>query len=64
MGCYLHGLFVNDGFRHAFFAHISQKYDPKHRQQQFHIFLDQQLDSLAAICEDNLDIDKICMLAK
>ena len=56
MGCYLHGLFAADGFRHAFLSRLKNRaasglaYDAE---------VDAVLDRLAAHLETHLDLDRL-----
>ncbi len=56
MGCYLHGLFASDAFRHAFLARLRDRapagiaYDHQ---------VDHTLDALAAHLETHLDLDAL-----
>jgi len=61
-GTYLHGLFTNDAFRHAFLADISGErqlsgisYDP---------LVEQTLDDLAGHLELHLDLDAVLRIAR
>jgi adenosylcobyric acid synthase len=60
-GCYLHGLFASDRFRHAFL-------DGLHRREASGIAydaeIDRVLDNLALHLEDALDIERILEVAR
>ncbi|MDP6022105.1 MAG: cobyric acid synthase [Alphaproteobacteria bacterium] len=56
-GCYLHGLFRADGFRHAYLSALRAR---AQSGINHHALVDRTLDGLAAHLEDNLDLD--CML--
>jgi adenosylcobyric acid synthase len=61
MGCYVHGLFAADGFRHAFLARL------KARQPSGVRFEDQietTLDALADHLEAHVDLDGLLVLAR
>jgi adenosylcobyric acid synthase len=60
MGCYVHGLFAADGFRHAFLARL------KNRARSglcFERQIDATLDRLADHLEAHLDLDGLLRLA-
>jgi adenosylcobyric acid synthase len=60
MGCYVHGLFAADGFRHAFLARL------KERQASGLMFeqqIDATLDALADHLEAHIDLDGLLALA-
>ena len=52
-GCYLHGLFASDGFRHAFLAGIRER---KASELQYEEAVERTLDELAAHLERTLDL--------
>ena len=60
-GCYLHGLFAADGFRHAFLARL------KPRRTSGTVYerqVDQTLDQLADHLERHLDVDRLLAAAR
>ena len=61
MGCYLHGLFAADGFRHAFLRRLRSR---DLSGINFEAQLDATLDALAAHLEQHLDLDRILELAR
>lgn len=60
-GCYLHGLFAADGFRHAFLHGLSGRV---RSGINFDAGIDAILDDLAAHLEASLDLDAILELAR
>ncbi|MFP6743524.1 MAG: cobyric acid synthase, partial [Alphaproteobacteria bacterium] len=60
LGCYLHGLFADDSFRHGFLARLADRgtsgvaYDHQ---------VDQALDAIASGLEDCLDLDRLWEIA-
>jgi len=60
MGCYLHGLFVNDEFRHAFLKKLRSRVNPKSHYRQS---IDRILDRWADHLEKHLDCRKIQEIA-
>ncbi|MCH8809768.1 MAG: cobyric acid synthase [Proteobacteria bacterium] len=61
MGCYLHGLFAADGFRHAFLSRL------KERQSSglaYEAEVERVLDHLAAHLETHLDLDALLEAAR
>ncbi|MHC8491296.1 cobyric acid synthase [Thalassospira sp. SM2505] len=62
LGCYLHGLFGSDAFRHGFLAAIGGDDGP--RQSSFDAGVDTALDELADHLETCLDLDGLLELAK
>ncbi len=62
LGCYLHGLFGSDDFRHAFLAMISAR--DVNRGTHFEAGIDAALDELADHLESCLDLDGMLELAK
>ncbi|MFQ5774285.1 MAG: cobyric acid synthase [Kiloniellaceae bacterium] len=61
MGCYLHGLFAADAFRHAFLARL------KHRAASglaYEAEIDAVLDRLAEHLEAHLDLDRLLVAAR
>ncbi|MEE9388688.1 MAG: cobyric acid synthase [Paracoccaceae bacterium] len=59
LGCYLHGLFSNDGFRQGFLATLGAK--PAH--MNYDETVQSALNDLAAHLEQHLDLDQILELA-
>jgi adenosylcobyric acid synthase len=62
LGCYLHGLFASDDFRHAFLARLRS--GATHHRTQFEAGVDAALDELADHLEACLDLDAMLELAK
>ena len=62
MGCYLHGLFGSDAFRHAFLARIGG--NGVSNALNFEAGIDSSLDELADHLESCLDLDGMLALAK
>lgn len=62
MGCYLHGLFGSDAFRHAFLARMGG--DGMSNGLNFEAGIDASLDALADHLEACLDLDGMLELAK
>eukprot|EP00163_Fabomonas_tropica_P018948 TRINITY_DN33356_c0_g1_i1.p1 TRINITY_DN33356_c0_g1~~TRINITY_DN33356_c0_g1_i1.p1 ORF type:complete len:106 (+),score=12.83 TRINITY_DN33356_c0_g1_i1:31-318(+) len=62
LGCYLHGLFGSDGFRHAFLGRLCS--GTVHQTTHFEAGIDAALDELADHLEDCLDLDGMLELAK
>lgn len=62
MGCYLHGLFGSDAFRHGFLARFGRTKAP--RNTRFEAEIDRTLDGLADHLESCLDLDGLLELAK
>jgi adenosylcobyric acid synthase len=62
MGCYLHGLFGSDAFRHAYLGRLST--NGSLRDTQFEAGIDAALDELADHLEGCLDLDGMFELAK
>jgi adenosylcobyric acid synthase len=61
LGCYLHGLFAADGFRHAFLNRL------KARQTSglaYEAQVEETLDGLAAHLEAHLDLDRLLEVAR
>jgi len=61
MGCYLHGLFGSDAFRHAFLARIKER---AASGVAFEHQIDATLDALADHLEGCLDVDRLLTLAR
>ena len=61
MGCYLHGLFASDAFRHAFLARIAQG---AAGTVAYEARVEAALDTLAAQLERELDLDRLLELAR
>ena len=61
MGCYVHGLFAADAFRHAFLARLR----PRHASGLvFEQQIEQTLDALADHLEASIDVDGLLALAR
>jgi adenosylcobyric acid synthase len=61
MGCYLHGLFAADGFRHSFLEGIRRRASSG---LAYESQVEATLDSLAAHLERHLDLDRILAIAR
>ena len=61
MGCYLHGLFAADGFRHRFLDRLRRR---ARSGVAFEAALERTLDSLAAHLEAHLDLDGLLAVAR
>ena len=61
MGCYLHGLFAADGFRHAF---LSRLRDRATRGVAYEAGIERTLDRLAEHLEAHLDLDALLEAAR
>jgi adenosylcobyric acid synthase len=61
MGCYLHGLFAADAFRHAFLARIR---DRAESGLAYEAEVERTLDALAAHLEAHLDLDALLEAAR
>ena len=59
-GCYLHGLFAADDFRHAFLDRLKRR---DHSGNAYEQDIEQTLDLLAAHLESHLDVDGLLELA-
>jgi adenosylcobyric acid synthase len=60
MGCYLHGLFAADGFRHAFLDRIRRR---ELGLRDYEASVEAALDGLAAHLEGCLDLDRLLAIA-
>jgi adenosylcobyric acid synthase len=66
-GTYLHGLFDNDGFRHAFLGELAQEHRIAPAEApawSFRTFQETQLDRLADLLRSHLDMALIWKLIK
>jgi adenosylcobyric acid synthase len=61
MGCYVHGLFAADGFRHAFLARLKARAPSRLAFEQQ---IDATLDALADHLEAHVDLDGLLALAR
>ncbi len=61
MGCYLHGLFAADGFRHAFLSRLK---DRQSSGLAFEAEVERVIDHLAAHLEAHLDLDALLEAAR
>lgn len=61
MGCYLHGLFAADGFRHAF---LNRLREGRAAGGNYEASVDRVLDLLADHLEENLDVDALLKAAR
>ena len=61
MGCYLHGLFVDDAFRHRFLARFR---DRSFEATAYAEQVENSLDALADAMEEHLDIDGMLRIAR
>ncbi len=59
-GCYLHGLFAADDFRHAFLNRLKKR---EQTQTAYEQRVERTLDTLAAHLESHLDVDGLLDLA-
>ncbi len=59
-GCYLHGLFRANGFRHAYLAGLRQR---ARTSVDFAALVESTLDGLAAHLESHLDLDRMLEIA-
>ncbi len=60
-GCYLHGLFASDAFRHAFLARLR---DGRPQAEAYEAKVEATLDALAAHLEANCDLDAMLAIAE
>lgn len=60
LGCYIHGLFASDAFRHAFMAQIGAPL----QNMEYDAQVEDTLDALAAHLERHLDVGRILDLAE
>ena len=60
MGCYIHGLFAEDGFRRAFLGSIKTRFTS---QTSYAAGVDQALNELADTIERHLDVDSLIAAA-
>ncbi|MBI2253083.1 MAG: cobyric acid synthase [Proteobacteria bacterium] len=61
MGCYVHGLFAADAFRHAFLTSLHARAESGVAYEQG---VEQALDDLAAHLEQHADLDRMLEIAK
>ena len=61
MGCYLHGIFAADEFRHDFLSRISQG---RSRGADYGARVERTLDALADHLETHLDLDRLLAIAQ
>ena len=61
LGCYLHGLFSRDGFRHAFLSAIRRRHTSG---LAFEAQIEDTLDALAEHLEAHLDLDGLLAVAR
>ena len=61
MGCYVHGLFAADGFRHAFLARLRERTPSGLAFEQQ---IEATLDALADHLEAHVDLDGLLALAR
>jgi adenosylcobyric acid synthase len=61
MGCYVHGLFAADDFRHAFLARLRERAASGVRFEQQ---IEATLDALADHLEAHVDLDGLLALAR
>jgi adenosylcobyric acid synthase len=59
-GAYVHGLFANDSFRSAFLREISAASS----SLRFEDMIEETLDSLAALCEEHVDLNALWEIAR
>lgn len=61
MGCYVHGLFASDAFRHAFLSSLRPRAETGIAYEQG---VEQVLDDLAAHLEQHADLDRMLEIAR
>lgn len=61
MGCYIHGLFASDAYRHAFLSRLKTR---EKSSVYYDALIDAELDVLAAHMERVCDVDAMVALAK
>jgi adenosylcobyric acid synthase len=61
MGCYLHGLFAADAFRHRFLARLQPRVSSG---VDYDASVDAALDEVAAHLEAHLDLDRLLAVAE
>ncbi|MGI9452610.1 MAG: cobyric acid synthase [Geminicoccaceae bacterium] len=61
IGCYVHGLFASDDFRHAFLKHLRER---DHSGLHYDQLVETTLDQLADHLEAHLDIDRLYRIAE
>ncbi len=60
-GCYLHGLFASDDFRHAFLARLR---DGRPHAEAYEVKVEATLDALAKHLEEHCDLDAMLAIAE
>ncbi|USG62304.1 cobyric acid synthase [Sneathiella marina] len=60
MGCYLHGIFANNEFRHKFINRFKLR---KEKTDNFELVIENSLDNLSAHMEQFLDLDQMLEVA-
>lgn len=61
MGCYVHGVFASDAFRHAFLKRLR---DREHSSLHYEQLVDNTLDQLAEHLNAHLDVDELLRIAE
>jgi adenosylcobyric acid synthase len=61
IGCYVHGLFASDEFRHAFLKRLRERH---HSGLHYDQLVETTLDKLADHLEAHLDIDRLLQIAE
>lgn len=61
LGCYLHGLFAADNFRHAFLSRLRDRHQSG---LNYEMEIEETLDALAVHLESHLNLDRILQIAK